>query len=891
MNASNETTVATTSGKRESVPPDDPRSGPGTTFREMRALAERRAREDELALSPGERDFEQLTHELSVHQIELQLQNEQLRAIQRELEESRDRYRDLFENAPLGYVALRFDGIVERANQKACTLLGWQEAQLAGRRLVEFIAHEDRPRYQVRLRELLRDGAAPPLEVRLHERGQPGAWTALTISLVRGENPSIRVALVDISERIAMLEHISRLAAIVSSSEDAIVSRDREGRVTSWNAGATALFGYASEEMIGRPLDRLVPPERRDEEAELVQRLRRGERIAHFESERLSRDGTRLALSLSLSPVRDEFGRVAGSALIARDIAERKRVERALQKRLRQLDVLSQAGQALILGDRSAPPLQNELFDRVRLAISTELFMSYEVDEEADVLPLVADVGLHPEQRQAWREPAIGTALCGLPVRRRTPVIVESLQASELAEAQPLREAGVRSFGAFPIIVRGLVRGVAVFASTTRERFREGDLQVIQTVCDQVAAIMERESLLAELHHSEQSLRLSDRRKDDFIATLAHELRNPLAPIRNAVGILRRTELPDARLAWCRDVIDRQVTQMTHLLEDLLDVSRVTRNKVALRRSRIAITQAIDQAVESTRPLIESLGHELQVDVPPEPLHVYGDLTRLTQVFANLLNNAAKYTPQGGRIALLASRDADRVRIVVRDSGVGLASEQLGRVFDMFAQFTPALDRAPAGGLGIGLALARGLVELHQGRILAFSAGPGRGSEFVVELPLLTEATDETERAQPSSETCVPTRHRILVIDDNADAAQTLSAILALQGQDVRVAYGGQEGLAVASEWQPEVAVIDIGMPDINGYEVCRRIRSQSWGQHTLLVACTGWGQFQDRQRAAAAGFDVHLVKPIEPEAVARLLTGGGDDSRRSRARAQHVES
>ena len=870
--------MATDNGGRRTGPPDDPANGPGATFRQMRKLAERRARER--AEGTAERahqqfaDFDQLVHELSVHQIELQLQNEQLQLTQRELEASRDHYRDLFENAPVGYVLMGFDGITRHANRKVCALLGAAESQLVGRRLIEFVLNEDRPRFQLRLRELLRDGSAPPLEVRMRDHGRIDLWVGLTMSIVRGEQPGIRVALLDVSERVSMLEHISRLAAIVSSSDDAIVSRDREGRVTSWNPGATALFGFTIEDMLGRTLDRLVPPERRDEELDLLQRLRRGERIAHFESERLSRGGTRLSLSLSMSPVRDELGRVIGSALIARDIGERKRAEHALRKRLRQLDVLSQSGQALILGDQSAPPLQNQLFDSVRAAISAEIFLSYEVDDEADSLRLVADHGLTPQQREDWREIDVGDSMCGIPVRRRRPVIVEELQSAALSEARRMKEAGVRSYAGFPIVVRGRVRGVASFASTTRARFRDGDLQVIQTVCDQVAAIMERETLLADLHFSEQSLKLSDRRKDDFIATLAHELRNPLAPIRNAVAILRRTEISDARLLWCRDVIERQITQMTHLLEDLLDVSRVTRNKVELRREPMDVVRAIDQAVESTRPLIESLGHTLQIDLAREPLVIHGDLTRLTQVFANLLNNAAKYTPANGRIDVAAERAGDRVRVVVRDSGVGLEGEQLAKVFDMFTQFTPALERARGGGLGIGLALARGIVELHGGRILAFSAGPNRGSEFVVHLPLMEVASGERPAA-PQAEVAALPGHRILVVDDNSDAAKTLGAMLTMQGQDVRVAFGGADGLAVAREWRPQVAVIDIGMPDVNGYEVCRQIRAHDWGERMLLVACTGWGQSQDRERARAAGFDVHLVKPIDPDAIARLLADG----------------
>jgi signal transduction histidine kinase/CheY-like chemotaxis protein len=420
------------------------------------------------------------------------------------------------------------------------------------------------------------------------------------------------------------------------------------------------------------------------------------------------------------------------------------------------------------------------------------------------------------------------------------------------------------------------VNGVAAFASTTRDRFRDGDLQVIQTVCDQVSAMLERGKLVEELHTREESLKVADRRKDDFIATLAHELRNPLAPIRNAIGILRQSTMPDPQLAWCRDVIERQVTQMTLLLEDLLDVSRVTRNKIELRREKIELQRVVEDAVETTRPLIDAQRHQLVLELPAQPIVVYGDLTRLTQVVGNLLNNAAKYTDVAGKIELVVRREGDEASIVVRDNGIGIEPQQAACIFDMFAQLTPALERS-RGGLGIGLSLARGLVELHGGRIEAHSDGTGRGSEFTVHLPIVHQAADSAPlcQAQPSFDVGARAGRRVLVVDDNADAAQTLATMLILSGLDTRLAFGGKEGMRIAEEWRPDAAVIDIGMPQFNGYELCRRIREQPWGDRMLLIACTGWGQNEDRQRARVAGFDVHLVKPIQPDEVLRIVSAG----------------
>ncbi|NRF68206.1 PAS domain S-box protein [Aquincola sp. S2] len=822
-------------------------------------------------------DIAQLVHELGVHQIELEMQNEQLRQAQVALEASRDRYLGLFEHAPVAYLTFELDGRIVEANGRAAALLDRTIEQLLRLHFVELIEPVDRPAYHRAYSTLLRGVGAQLAELRLRVGNGALRFVDLQIALVADDGTGqsqCRAALIDTTERMAMRERGARLAAIVDSSEDAIIGRDLQGRVTAWNEGAERLFGVPAREIIGRTMDDLVPPERRGEELRLLQRLRTGERLSHVESERRREDGHRLPVSMSLSPILDDNRQVIGSSLIARDITDRKRGERALHQRLRQLDLLSQAGQSLIMGDHRAPQTQHELFDRVRLAIGSEIYLNYSRGANPDRLALVGCHGLPPERRGPLNEVPVDGSLCGLIVRQRTPLIVEQLQDSPMTEAHHLQAEGAQCFAGFPLLAGGAVIGVAAFVSTTRQRLREGDLQVIQTVCDQVSAMLERTRLIDELHASEQSLKVADRRKDDFIATLAHELRNPLAPIRNAVGVLRqRADAPD-QVAWCRDIIERQVVQMTHLLEDLLDVSRVTRNRIELRRRRILLQQAIEQAVETTRPLIEQHHQTLQLEVPSEALPLYGDLTRLTQVFANLLNNAAKYTDSSGEIRLAVAREGDEVAIRVKDNGIGIDPSQLPQVFDMFAQLEPSLERSH-GGLGIGLSLARGLVELHGGRIEARSEGRGRGSEFIVWLPIVHHAADRPAETMPGGLPAAAAHGlRILVIDDNADAARTLAMVLALNGHEVRSAFDGSSGLEAAEAWRPDVAVIDIGMPDLNGYEVCRRLRAQPWGERVLLIACTGWGQDEDRQRARAAGFDAHLVKPIEAEAVLKLLPG-----------------
>ncbi|HET7867839.1 MAG TPA: PAS domain S-box protein [Burkholderiaceae bacterium] len=818
--------------------------------------------------------MERLVHELGVHQVEIEMQNEELRQAQAALEASRDRYVNLYEQAPVGYVTFGLDSVVVTANRLAAALAAVAASEMTGRRLTDFVALEDQPRLQHHLTRLVRGDGQQLLELRLASPRAEARWVALQMTLVADEKgrPQCRAALIDIGERVRMQEGVARLAAIVSSSEDAIISRDPAGVVTSWNGAAGRMFGC--DDMLGQTMDRMVPASRRAEEAELLQRLRNGEKIAHLESERLGRSGVLLPISLSLSPIRDERGRVIGSAMIARDISERRRADRALHQRLRQLDVLSHAGQALIMGDNGGASLRPGLFARLRAAIGCEIHLDYAVSDAAEHLTLLNSHGLNDAQRAELAQAHAGDSLCGVAARQRRHLVVSHLGSTDWPPARRLKAAGARCYAGFPLLTQGRVYGVASFASTTQDRFAESDLQVMQTVCDQVAAMLERGRLLEELRVSEQSLKRADRAKDDFIATLAHELRNPLAPIRNALGVMRASDLSDPeQLRWCRDVIERQVTQMSHLLEDLLDVSRLTRNKVELRRDRIELRQAIDQALETTQPLIESQGHRLLLDLPEQPIVLQGDLTRLTQVFANLLNNAAKYTNAGGQIELQVRAEGGNVRISVRDSGIGIEAQQLPRVFDMFAQLAPALERS-GGGLGIGLALTRGLVELHGGSMEAHSAGIGLGSEFVVILPTVPAAPGAAQPAQPAQPAlpALPPR-RLLVADDNVDAAASLAMLLGQHGQEVRTAFSGLEALRMAEDWHPDAAVLDIGMHDMNGYELCRRLRAQSWSRNLLLIACTGWGQDSDRELAREAGFDHHLVKPVDSETMLRLLS------------------
>jgi len=370
---------------------------------------------------------------------------------------------------------------------------------------------------------------------------------------------------------------------------------------------------------------------------------------------------------------------------------------------------------------------------------------------------------------------------------------------------------------------------------------------------------------------AEQALRAADRRKDEFLATLAHELRNPLAPIRAAVHTFKAKESNDPQLAWVRQVIDRQVSQMARMLDDLLDLNRVSRGKTELLRGRVTLASVLENAVETSGPLVVEHDHQLAIHLPDTPVILDGDALRLAQVFANLLNNAAKYSPPGGRIDVSAEVKGNTVVVSVTDRGNGITAEMLPYVFDMFAQADSTAVGAQSG-LGIGLSLAKQLVELHGGSISAHSDGPGRGSRFDVYLPLAPRASDAAPRIAVVGDATIPGSRRILVVDDIRDNADMLGTFIHSQGHAVRVAYGGAEALAAVDTFQPHVALLDLGMPGLDGFETCRRIRDTSRGRDMLVIALTGWGQADDRSRTRDAGFDAHLVKPVDLELLFRTI-------------------
>ena len=413
---------------------------------------------------------------------------------------------------------------------------------------------------------------------------------------------------------------------------------------------------------------------------------------------------------------------------------------------------------------------------------------------------------------------------------------------------------------------------VARLAREVMEK-RNYSLRARKTTRDEIGQLVDAfNGMLAEVGKRAEQLRYADQRKDEFLATLAHELRNPLAPIRNALEILRLAGDDPAKSKFAREMMQRQVSQMVRLVDDLLDVSRITTGKLAVRKSVIELQAVIQDAIEIARPFIESRDQALEIDVDSAPIKVEGDRTRLAQVLSNLLNNAAKYTEPGGHIVIGARPEGRHAVVRVRDNGIGLTPESIRTIFDMFVQVDRSLERSQAG-LGVGLTLARRLVELHDGTIEVRSEGPGRGSEFIVRLPLSHARLEDPPR--PAGEEGADVRHRrILLADDNVDFANSLGQLLQARGHEVRIVNDGAKALEAAAEFGPHIAFVDIGMPKVHGYEVARRLRAQPATAGCLLVAVTGWGQENDRRRAREAGFDRHLVKPVDPDEIAAILEG-----------------
>ena len=588
-------------------------------------------------------------------------------------------------------VATTLDGVITAWNRAAETLFGYPSAEAVHQPIALIVPVERRAQEAAILHQIGRGISLEHFEtVYLTKDGRP-IDVSLAVSPIRSPTSEITGAakvIRNISDRLRAEEARGRLAAIVDSSDDAIVSKTLDGIVTSWNRGAERLFGYSAAEAIGQSILLIVPSDRHNEEAEVLRRIRGGQSVDHFETVRRRKDGTLVEISLTVSPVRDSLGRIIGASKTARDITEQKRVQREIGARL-----------------------------------------------------------------------------------------VESQRVN--------------------------------------------------------------------------------RAKDEFLAMLGHELRNPLGAISSAVRLLDQFKGPNEAIGRACDVLLRQSAHLGRLVDDLLDVGRVVTGKILLERAAVDLAEVARRTVGTFTAAGKTQAHRLSVETVP--VWVYADSVRFEQVIANLLTNSLKYTPAGGAIRVTVGHDGPQALLQVEDTGMGISPDLLPHIFDLFVQGERRLDRA-LGGLGIGLTLVQRLVDLHDGSVEAYSAGPGRGSRFTIRLTAIP-AQVSAEPAKPTSTTATP--RRVLVVEDNEDSRDMLRQLLENAGHEVHDVGDGPQGVDAALRLEPDVALIDVGLPELDGYEVARRIRAGT-RRDMLLVALTGYGLAEDRERALAAGFDLHLVKPVD---------------------------
>ena len=647
-------------------------------------------------------------------------------------------------------------------------------------------------------------------------------------------------------EKAAAAIHEQRewLRTTLASIGDGVIATDTDGRVTFLNPVAGKLTGWTEAEAQDQSLETvfaIVNEEtRRPVENPALRAIRDGVIVGLANHTILiSKNGMERPIDDSAAPIRDAAGRVAGSVLVFRDITERKRAEDALHEQQEWLRVtLASIGDAVIATDTSA---------NVRFLNPVAEALTGWTQPEARGKPLLEVFKIVNEQtRQPVDSPVARALREGVIVGLANHTLLIAKDGSERAiddSAAPIRDESGQIVGAV-LVCRDI---------TGRKRIED------------------------DLRKSAADLSQADRRKNEFLAVLAHELRNPLAPITTALELMRITESSGEDVRPLREMMERQVQQMVHLIDDLLDVSRISSGKIVLRKERLDVSSVVNTALEASRPLIDGARHELTLKLPDEPLEVEGDKTRLAQVLSNLLANAAKYTPEAGHIWLTVGQDGRQAVIRVRDSGMGIPAEMVPLIFEMFTQVDRNLGRSQ-GGLGIGLALVRSMVELHGGTVEASSDGPGKGSEFVVRLPLAPQRPDRPEtngESNTGSHVASGTSQlRILVVDDNKDAAETLQRLLKILGHDVLIAHDGQNALALAATFRPHAVLLDIGLPGMSGHEVGRRMRQMPEVKDAVLVAQTGWGQDEDKRQSDAAGFNAHLVKPVDPAALRRLLAG-----------------
>ena len=625
------------------------------------------------------------------------------------------------------------------------------------------------------------------------------------------------------------------LRVTLASIGDAVMTTDIAGRITYLNAVAEYVTGWMQDDAEGQPLETVfhIVNEQTGNtvESPAMRALQEGVVVGLANHTVLiTKDGTERPIDDSAAPIRDADGQILGCVLVFRDITQRRRAE---QERT----------------DDEA---------RIRSVVNYVLDGIITIDEQGTV------DAFNPAAEKLFGY--LAEEVIGQNVRMLMPEPFHGEHDSYLANYRNTGDAKVIGIGRE--VVGRRKDGVSFPMDLAVSEFWLSKRRYFTGI---VRDITERKRIEKEMYDLLIELKDGDRRKDEFLAMLAHELRGPLAPLRNMLEIMKRAAGDGDILQQARSTMERQLSQLVRLVDDLIDVSRITRNKLELRKERVELASVIEQAVETCRPLAESNEHEVTVTLPPKSIQLNGDPVRLSQIFSNLINNACKYTEPGGRVWLTTDRQGSDVLISVKDNGTGIPPEMLPRIFEMFTQADRTLERSQ-GGLGIGLTLVKQLVEMHDGTVEALSDGPGLGSEFVVRLPIFVELHDAKRTPIPTSAVQSTPPRRVLVVDDNRDSAASLALLLKITGNETLVACDGLEAIEAAEQFHPDMVLLDIGLPKMNGFDACRHIREQAWGKNMVLVALTGWGQEEDRIKSKDAGFDHHLIKPVEFDTLMRML-------------------
>jgi signal transduction histidine kinase/ActR/RegA family two-component response regulator len=656
---------------------------------------------------------------------------------------------------------------------------------------------------------------------------------------------------------------------------------DRELTITGWNHWLEINTRQPADSVLGRNLLEVFPDLVARRLDQSFQRALSGQVVVL--SQRLhkfvlpmpttvSRAGlAQMQQSARIAPLIAD-GRILGTLTLIEDVTERAVYDAELTARANQQAGIAELGRRALSGD-DLNALAAKALETVNQTVPLAACAVFEWDAEQKSMALTAGVNWQPDIVGGFTFDPSSADLPDFGAVVSKPIVVSNVAAWPPSRLQAmLLEHGIAAAVNVPVVANNVQLGIlGLFSSTMCEPVAE-DTHVIEAAANIIGSAIEGRRLEQALRSRVGQLALADERKDEFLAMLAHELRNPLAPILSAMDFLKLNESATDDMQLACEIIDRQIGQMKHLIDDLLDVARITQGKIGLQNEVFDAAVVAVRAVETSRPLIDARRHSLTVSLPSEPQWMMGDPTRIAQVLANLLNNAAKYTDPGGQLSLSVERRGDRLLLKVRDSGVGIAPAMLAHVFDLFTQIDRSLDRAQ-GGLGIGLTLVRRIVELHGGSVRAFSDGAGAGSEFVVELPALTDSDDAIARLQHRAPRTINARtFDMLVLDDNADAAQLLALLLRALGHSVRTASSGSAAIEAVHRKKPDIMFLDIGLPGMDGYEVARQLRVDFDPQSLLLVALTGYGRPEDRERAREAGFSYHLTKPVDRKTLVDLL-------------------